>query len=569
MGPAPWVLRRPGQPASGFVNGLTQLFNRLGLQRIAAMAVVAALMLGFFAFLILRASTPQMAPLYTGLSLEDSSAIVAELQKQNVPNEIRGDGDTILVPRDQITSLRMSLASNGLPTKGQVGYEIFDQQNSLGATSFVQNINNVRALEGELARTISSLARIKSTRVHLVLPERALFSRDKKDPTASIVVSVRGQLSGEEIRAIQHLVASAVEGMAPNRVTIADDAGNLLAAGVGDNATDVLAGEADERVVGVESRLRTRIEDLLANVVGDGRARVQVSADLDLTHVTKTAQTFDPNSQVVRSTQTKALANTSTDPANSGQVSASTQLPGATTATPATAGASQQASTNEETINYEISSTSQTEMTDPGAIKRLSVAVVVDGIYTTDASGNSTYAPRDQATLDQIKSLVQSAIGFDQTRGDQITVANLQFASGPTPAATGTSGPSLFDFTRDDMINGAEMLVTLIIALALVFFVMRPLLKRVLAPETQPFALPMSAEVGAPAGALNQNSSNSHTGTELVADPNVEAAPPAWMNDVRNQGAAQAQTIKTIGTLVQDNPKQAALIVRDWLTTGA
>ena len=568
MGPAPRVLRRPGQPASGFVNGLTQLFNRLGLQRIAAMAVVAALMLGFFAFLILRASTPQMAPLYTGLSLEDSSAIVAELQKQNVPNEIRGDGDTILVPRDQITSLRMSLASNGLPTKGQVGYEIFDQQNALGATSFVQNINNVRALEGELARTISSLARIKSTRVHLVLPERALFSRDKKDPTASIVVSVRGQLSGEEIRAIQHLVASAVEGMAPNRVTIADDAGNLLAAGVGDNATDVLAGEADERVVGVETRLRTRIEDLLANVVGDGRARVQVSADLDLTHITKTAQTFDPNSQVVRSTQTKALANTSTDPGNSGQVSASTQLPGATTAS-GTNGASQQASTNEETINYEISSTSQTEMTDPGAIKRLSVAVVVDGIYTTDASGNSTYAPRAQATLDQIKSLVQSAIGFDQTRGDQITVANLQFASGPTPSAAGTSGPGLFDFTRDDMINGAEMLVTLIIALALVFFVMRPLLKRVLAPETQPLALPLSAEVGAPTGAMSQGGSHQQTGTELLSNPNAEAAPPAWMNDVRNLGAAQAQTIKTIGTLVQDNPKQAALIVRDWLTTGA
>eukprot|EP01035_Chromulina_nebulosa_P060368 gene60368-82597_t len=184
--------------------------------------------------------------------------------------------------------------------------------------------------------------------------------------------------------------------MAPNRVTIADDAGGQQIAGVGDNATDVLAGEADERVVGVESRLRTRIEDLLANVVGDGRARVQVSADLDLTHITKTAQTFDPNSQVVRSTQTKALANTSTDPGNSGQVSASTQLPGATTAS-GTTGASQQASTNEETINYEISSTSQTEMTDPGAIKRLSVAVVVDGIYTTDASGNSTYAPRDQA----------------------------------------------------------------------------------------------------------------------------------------------------------------------------
>ena len=143
------------------MNSLTQFFNRLGLQRVAAMAVVAALMVGFFAFLIVRASTPQMAPLYTGLSFEDSAAIVEELQRQNVPNEIRGDGDSILVPRDQITALRMSLAGSGLPTRGQVGYEIFDQQNTLGATSFVQNINNVRALEGELARTIGSLARIK------------------------------------------------------------------------------------------------------------------------------------------------------------------------------------------------------------------------------------------------------------------------------------------------------------------------------------------------------------------------------------------------------------------------
>ncbi|HVY52286.1 MAG TPA: flagellar basal-body MS-ring/collar protein FliF [Devosia sp.] len=549
------------------MNGLLQLFNRLGLQRVAAMAVVAVLMLGFFAFLIMRASTPQMAPLYTGLSLEDSQAIVDELQKQNIPNEIRGDGDTILVPRDQITTIRMQLAENGLPTKGQVGYEIFDQQNTLGATSFVQNINNVRALEGELARTISSLARIKSTRVHLVLPERALFSRDKKDPTASIVVSVRGQLSNEEIRAIQHLVASAVEGLTPNRVTIADDAGNLLAAGVGDGEdSTVLAGEADERKVALENRLRTSIESLLANIVGEGRARVEVSADLDLTRVTKTAQTFDPNGQVVRSTQTKDVANNSTDGAAAGQVSTSTQLPGATTAASAPGGASEQGSTNEETTNYEISNVSQTEMTDPGAIKRLSVAVLVDGTYTTDAQGNSSYAPRDQATLDQIKALVQSAIGFDDKRGDQITVANLQFAQGPTPTAVGTPGPGLFDFTRDDLISGAEMLVTLIIALALVFFVMRPLLKRVLSPETPPLALPVSAEVGGPV-LVPAAAAMTAPGGEHVEDSAPPAMVPAWMKDARNLGAAQAQTMKTVGQLVQDNPKQAALIVRDWLSS--
>jgi flagellar M-ring protein FliF len=245
-------------------------------------------------------------------------------------------------------------------------------------------------------------------------------------------------------------------------------------------------------------------------------------------------------------------------------------LPGATANQSSTAGASEQAATNEETTNYEISSISQTEMTDPGAIKRLSVAVVVDGTYATDASGNSAYAPRDQATLDQIKALVQSAIGFDQKRGDQITVANLQFASGPIPSLTGTAGPGLFDFTRDDLINGAEMLVTLIIALALVFFIMRPLLKRVLSPEQQALALPASAEIGT-SGMVPMATH----GTKQIAEAEEErpAQPPprapAWMNDARNQGAAQAQTLKTVGSLVEENPKQAALIVRDWLTSGA
>ncbi len=564
------------------MNVIVQLFNRLGLQRVAAMGVVAVLMLGFFAFLIMRASTPQMAPLYTGLSLDDSSAIVAELQKQNIPNEIRGEeGDTILVPRDQITTIRMSLAEQGLPNKGQVGYEIFDQQNTLGATSFVQNINNVRALEGELARTISSLARIKSARVHLVLPERTLFSRDKKDPTASIVVSVRGQLLPEEIGAIQHVVASAVEGLTPNRVTIADDSGNLLATGVGDENSDtVLAGQEDDRVVAVENRLKTRIEDLLANVVGDGRARVQVSADLDLTRVTKTSDTFDPNGQVVRSTQTKDTNSQSGGGATDGKVSASTQLPGGSATNSAATGSTptDKNSNSEETTNYEISKVSQTEMTDPGAIKRLSVAVVVDGTYATDAKGNSNYTPRDQATLDQIKSLVQSAVGFDQTRGDQITVANLQFAQGPTPPVVGTSGPGLFDFTRDDLINGAEMLVTLIIALALVFFVMRPLLKRVLSPESQTLALPVSAEVTAgPNGMIvpvapGANGAGAGPGAQVTmveeqAPP--RAMMPAWMADARQQGAAQAATLKTVGTLVEENPKQAAVIVRDWLSSAA
>lgn len=528
------------------------------------MGVVAVLMLGFFAFLVLRASSPSLAPLYTDLSLDDSAAIIKQLQTQNVPYDLRGDGSTILVPRDQVTSVRMALAGDGLPTKGQVGYEIFDKQNTLGATSFVQNINNVRALEGELARTITSLNRIKSARVHLVLPERELFSRVQKDPTASIVLSVRGTLSAGEIRAVQHLVASAIEGLTPDRVAIVDDSGQLLASGGADDGSAQLAGEVDERVAGLETRLRTRLEDMLGNVIGPGRARVQVNAELNRDRSTRTTETFDPNGQVVHSTQTRSVANQSNGAGADGAVSVSNALPGAaqnggtSTTGGAPSGTTQQGSTNEETTNYDNSKVTETSTTDAGGIKRLTVAVVVDGSYADDGKGNQVYAPRSPAEIDQLKTLVQSAVGYDKARGDDVQVINLQFAQKPAPPVVGTAGPGLFDFTRDDLMNGAQMLVTLLIALALVFFVMRPLLRRVLTPEA-PLALPATAELLPPGP----------EGAEPPAEGTAVATGSNWVNDAKSMGEQQLRTLKTVGTLVDENPKQAALVVRDWLNNAA
>lgn len=538
---------------------LSQFLNRLGMARVAAMGVVAVLMLGFFAFLVMRASAPQMAPLYSGLSLEDSSAIISELQSMGTTYELRGDGDTILIPRDQITAVRMNLAGNGLPSRGQVGYEIFDQQNTLGATSFVQNINNVRALEGELARTISSLARIKSARVHLVLPERELFRRERKDPTASIVVSVRGELSTGEIRAIQHLVASSIEGLNPNKVSIIDDSGRLLASGAVDGAEGLLTAEAQERVVGLEERYRTRVEDMLANVLGAGRARVQVSAELNLDRSTKTSERFDPEGQVVRSTQTRDNNNSSTNGQTDAGVSVANELPGSTANGGAGTNSAEQQQNTEETTNYEISKTTETAVTEAGGIKKLSVAVVVDGRYTTDAGGNSVYAPRDPAEIDQIKALVRSAIGFDEARGDQVEVVNMQFAERPELQGPGSDGPGIFDFTRDDLMNWAQMGVTLIISLALVLFVMRPLIKRVLAPEEKaPLALPAAAEI--------------EPGLPAIPDLPEEMEPATaapWVNGAKAMGEAQLETLKSVGQLVDENPKQAALIVRDWLSSSS
>jgi flagellar M-ring protein FliF len=368
---------------------------------------------------------------------------------------------------------------------------------------------------------------------------------------------VRGELSNGEINAIQHVVASAVEGMTPGRVSIVDDSGRLLAAGGDDDPNSLLSNDVAERVVSIEGRYKTRIEDLLNNVVGAGRARVQVSAELSLDRSTKTSETFNPDGQVVRSTQTRDLANSSTNGTTDQGVTVANELPGATPNSGGSTGSNQQQTNTEETTNYEISKTTETAVSEAGSIKRLSVAVVVDGLYTTDANGNSTYQPRPQAEIDQITALVKSAIGFDEARGDQVEVANMQFADRPELAQPGTDGPGLFDFTRDDLMNWAQMAVTLIISLALILFIMRPLLKRVLAPEKPMLALPPSAELAPVA--------------ELVEpeDEHGEPKPPGWIDGARSMGEAQLQTIKTVGTLVDENPKQAALIVRDWLSNAA
>ena len=243
------------------------------------MVAVTAALIGFFGFVIMRVTTPQMTTLFTDLSIEDSSSILKDLERQGIPFELRREGSVILVPKDRVTRLRMKLAEGGLPKGGGVGYEIFDKSDALGTTSFVQNINHLRALEGELARTIRGIDRIQAARVHLVLPERPLFSRETPEPSASIVVRVRGSLEQQQIRAIRHLVASSVNGLKPQRVSIVDEAGNLLADGA---ASDVDQAVGDERRNAFEKRMRKQVEDIVSSVVGTDRK----STRLNSSHIT-------------------------------------------------------------------------------------------------------------------------------------------------------------------------------------------------------------------------------------------------------------------------------------------
>ncbi len=290
------------------------------------MAAVTAALVGVFAFIILRVTAPQMSPVFTDLTPEDSAAIVKDLERQAIPYELKNDGAIVLVPRDRMTRVRMKLAEGGLPKGGGVGYEIFDKSDTLGATTFVQNINHLRALEGELARTIKAIDRVQAARVHLVLPERPLFSRDKVEPSASIVLRVRGALEANQVRAIRHLVASAVNGMKPQRVSVVDETGNLLADGAATGLAAV-GGSGEERQANFERRLKDQIESIVSSVVGPGRARVQLSAEFDFNRITETFDKFDPEGRVLRSSQTREESSGSDS--KEGQVTVGNELPGA------------------------------------------------------------------------------------------------------------------------------------------------------------------------------------------------------------------------------------------------
>src|SRR6202163_4331696 len=417
------------------------------------MAAVTIALVGFFAFLIVRVTAPQMAPLFMDLSLDDSSAVVKELERQVIPYELKNDGAIILVPNDRVARIRMKLADSGLPKGGGVGYDIFDKSDVLGTTSFVQNINHLRALEGELARTIRALERVQYARVHLVMPERTLFARDQAEPSASIVLKVRGALEAQQVRAIRHLVASAVNGLKAQRVSIVDDTGRLLADGASDDIT--VGSVSDERKTGFERRLRDQVEAIISSVVGAGRARVELTADFDFNRVTQTSEKFDPEGRVLRSTQSKEESSGAPDPA--GQVSVANELPGGQ---PNAANARDATKKSEEIANYEVSRTTTTEVVEGGRVNRISVAVLVDGSYVKNEKGDMAYQERPRQELDRIAALVRSAIGFDQRRGDQVEVINLRFAETPALPVTDSGGLlAMFQFTKDDIMRTDELMV--------------------------------------------------------------------------------------------------------------
>lgn len=532
---------------------LPEFIKAIGAARFGVMAGIAAALTAFFLYVAGAITEPAKSVLFSGLDPRDASAVTGKLDSMNEKYELKGDA--ILVPTEDVTKLRMTLAADNLPSAG-VGYEIFDKSDTFGTTAFVQNINKLRALEGELARSVETIEGVDGVRVHLVIPEHQIFSQSSDNPTASVVLKTRGVLGRGQVQAIQHLVAAAVSGLTAERVAIVDDKGNLLAGGDDKSGPNALAiGEANQ-TTDFEDRMRSRVQSIVESVVGAGHVRVQVTADMDYKHENTIAETFDPNSKVLRSTQTVESNNTDSNGSGTAPVSVGSALPGATPPA-ANDGNKSNASRTEETNNYEINHITTTSTVDGGTLKRLSVAVVVDG---RQADGGK-YTPRTPAEMKQIADLVKSTVGFNGPRGDIVQVDNMEFARLDTGDAAPPPAP-LLGLDSTQWFKIIEVAILSIAAIILGFFVGRPMIARMFSPSAAAAASANAMIAGAlpaPAGDAAQAIAAGHAPVVLPAprSPGIDLS--------QIEGQVRESSIKKVGEVVSAHPEEALAIIRTWL----
>lgn len=544
--------------------------RRLGPVKVALLGGVVLGMIAFFFFVSTRLTSPPMSLLFGQLTPEDSSQVTAKLDSEGVPYELRAGGAEIWVPEDRALKLRMQLAESGGLHGGSVGYELFDKGSAIGATNFVQQLNLVRALEGELERTISSLQPIAAARVNLVMPRHDLFSREKEEPTASVVVKMReaGRLTHGQVQAIQNLVAGAVPGMKPSRVSIIDDKGTLLARGSSDdNDPQTVATNNEEMTRNYEQQMSRNIEELIERAVGPGKVRADVHAELNFDRIVTNTESYDPDGQVVRSTQTVTENSDSSEANQNNAVTVANNLPGAEQ----NAGNGQNTSRStrtEETTNYEITKTTRSHVEEVGGVKRLSVAVIIDGTTKTNPDGTKTYVPRPADEMQRLTAIVRSAIGFDPKRGDTLEVVNVPFAV----ADIGNEIPTEKSFlnlglAKQDYFRIAEILVLGIVAILVILLVARPMIRHIFTPpevrqieveaakaRAQAEAQAMAPQLAAPEidpllGVPRQN--------QVTADDLIDLA--------RVEGRVKASSMKKIGEIVEKHPDEAVAILRTWM----
>ena len=522
-----------------FSESLINNFQSLTLGQRIGVVVVLALAIATIPMLMMLGKEPELVVLFSQLDSEDTRAIIQELGKQGVAYEVGEGGNTIQVPAERVHELRLQLASVGLPESAGVGFEIFDRT-GIGVTPFTQQMNYRRALQGELARTISQISQVDRVRVHLVIPEKRLFASEQKPAQAAVVLTLkRGKpLGGKQVQGIVHLVASSVEGLDPSQVTVVDHHGEVLSQNSADEGAQLTATQIETQRR-VEHDLEQRVQTMLDQVLGREKSVVRVTAPLVFRKVETTEETFDPNSQVVRS------ENRSQEKVTEKGLGPQTGVPGVQSNVPnaprPTGGAGpKEAKRKNETLNYEMNRKVSKIIEPTGAIQRLSVAVLVDGTYQAvegeagkggDAALEKKYVARSEEEIQNLILIVKKAVGFSEERGDQIEMVNVPFET-PT-VQEGEEG----------MVAGVQTFVAtwggflkpvlfFILGVMVLWFVIRPMALNLSKPSVEAVALP-------------------------------QAGLPATVTDYEAQitETPQDKAIK----LAADNPATAAQVIRTWI----
>ncbi|MDH3251191.1 MAG: flagellar basal-body MS-ring/collar protein FliF [Ignavibacteria bacterium] len=509
-----------------FTGQIRSLADRLNATQKLVIAGATITVLAAFIGLVVLVNQPVYGTLFSNLAPADASKVVEKLKEKQVAYRLEDSGRTVLIPRDQVYDLRLSLAGEGLPQSSVAGYEIFDRTN-LGVSDFVQRMNMRRAQEGELARTILTLNEVEGVRVHIVLPDKVLFKEDEKPATASVVLKLRSAapLKRDVIDGIAHLVASSVEGLEASNVTILDSRGVLLSNNTKANTFAALTASQYELQQSVESYVAGKARGILEGVVGSGNALVEVNADLDFRKVERTLEQYDPDNAAVRSEQLTEERTTVGD-----------SLPPSTRSNNIT--------------NYEVNKTIEHVVENVGNIKRLSVAVVVNGVQKeveNNGQPSKEITPRSQKELDQLTDLVKKAVGFTPQRNDEVTVINLPFGNGLERE----------DFVYDDTPIGDNdlfekilLIAAMIVAVVIIWSLLKWLKSRVPTGETVPAGVFGHGAYGQGGQALGQN---------------VDIRLPAVEEEISHEALLRAEKRKRLESYLQEKPTDAALLLKVWL----
>ena len=571
------------------MNALFDGLKALGAARLVAMGVVAVGLLGLLGMLAMRGGSERMALLYSELDAREAGQIIEVLDRQKIAHQLGAGGTQILVPADQVARLRVTLAREGLPSGGSIGYELLDRGDGITASQFQQKMSETRAMEGEIARSIRTISGVKAARVHLVLPRREPFAREKQEAQASVMLTTSGanRLDREAIQAIVNLVAGAVPGLRARNVSVVDSRGTLLARAGEAMGPAAAAAGGEEMRRATEMRLSRAVEEMLERSLGQGRVRAEASVQMDFDRIQETQEKYDPDGQVARSTQTVTDNSKTTEQAAG--VSVQNNLPNADAGKE---GSGTQEARSEETTNYEIGKTVRTIVREQPQIRRLTIAVLVDGIEEKGPDGVMTWKPRSADELERIGRLVRSAVGYEEKRGDQVEVVTMRFTGNADLVSLEPRGFLGLGIDAADVTRMTQTAVVGLIAVLALLMVFRPMVLRVTALGNKSLpASAMAAIAGGGAMAVGADGTITSASLGMAADvTRLLEGPSAGRGDPgRGRGGGgvsegfataeedglvslgnvesqlRASALRRLTEMVERHPDESLTIVRAWM----